>query len=113
MRLAIIGSREFQDYFLLSSHISSLYTCIDAVVSGGARGADSLGAMYANNHGIPVTIFKPQWELYGKGAGFRRNRLIIENCDEVIAFWNGESHGTFNSIQIAIELGKPVTIIVF
>jgi hypothetical protein len=44
-------------------------------------------------------------------AGPIRNKLIVEVCDEVIAFWDGKSTGTKHSINYAKELGKPFQII--
>jgi hypothetical protein len=55
-------------------------------------------------------VFKPDWNKYGKSAGFVRNKLIIENADIVFAFWDGESKGTLISINIAKELNKKLYI---
>ena len=55
-------------------------------------------------------IFLPDWDKYGKSAGFIRNKLIINEADMVVAFWDGKSKGTKNSIDLAINAGKPVDI---
>jgi hypothetical protein len=57
-------------------------------------------------------IFKPDWDKYGKRAGFIRNELIINEADKIIAFWDGESKGTKLSIDLAIKAGKPIDIYV-
>jgi predicted Rossmann-fold nucleotide-binding protein len=108
-RLAVVGSRSFSDYALLSRVLSAVHTPITHIVSGGARGADSLAARYAEEHGIELLVFLPDWST-GKGAGFARNRLIVENADALIAFWDGVSRGTAHSIGLAKERGIPVYV---
>lgn len=112
MRLAIIGSRSFDDYALMAKELNSIHK-IELIVSGGARGADSLAEKYAREKKIPTTIFKPDWNKYGRAAGMIRNKLIIESSDAVIAFWDGISPGTANSIQRARDAKKHVKIVYF
>ncbi len=112
IKLAIIGGRDFTNYEYMKNSLAKLAQeiTIIQVVSGGARGADSLGEQWANEQNIPINIFPAQWEKYGRSAGFRRNKDIINNCDMVAAFWDGQSRGTENSIQLAKEQRKPVRI---
>jgi hypothetical protein len=107
MKLAVVGSRTFNDYSLLERTLLRVRTPITEIVSGGARGADSLAARWAHVHGVPLKEFLPDWKKYGKSAGFRRNREIIEYADAMLAFWDGISRGTKHDIDLAIELGKP------
>lgn len=124
MKLAIIGIRYtdpvnkivFNDYRLVESTIFNWFNrenlfIFDEIISGGAIGADSLGAKFADDYGIKKTIFLPDWEKHGKKAGFVRNRDIIENSDFVLAFWDGLSKGSANSLSIAKKLKKPTLII--
>jgi predicted Rossmann fold nucleotide-binding protein DprA/Smf involved in DNA uptake len=108
MRAAIIGSRNFDDVDFLEKVLSPYAESISEVVSGGAKGADSLGFSWANSKGIPTNIFLPEWDKYGRGAGPVRNRLIIENSDVVFAFWDGKSKGTKSAIEIAKKMGKII-----
>ena len=112
MNISIIGSRSFNDYALLKETIDKEFENkeISLIVSGGAKGADSLGEKYAINNGIAVKIFLPDWKKYGRGAGFVRNKTIVENSDVVVAFWNGVSKGTKNSIDVAKKLNKKLII---
>lgn len=110
MRLAIIGSRNFDDAELLENTLEPYRKKVTLVVSGGARGADSLGEEWAEAYGIKTLIFKADWSK-GKGAGFLRNIDIIANCDAVIAFWDGRSPGTAHSVQLAKNVNKPLKII--
>lgn len=111
MKLAVIGSRSFSDYGLLKDTLDAYD--IDIIISGGARGADNLAEVYAHQNSIPKRIFLPDWGAYGRAAGMIRNKDIVENCDMLIAFWDGESRGTYNSIQLAEKLGKPAHIVQF
>ena len=117
MRLAIIGSRSFNDYERLKSVIFDLFRheCFrfNSIVSGGASGADSLGAKFAKENGVSLKEYLPEWDKYGKSAAFKRNRTIIENSDCVLCFWNGISRGTEDSIRIARELKKMTVIVYF
>ena len=114
MKLAIIGSRTFNDYERMCNEILTLFTDkIECIVSGGAKGADSLGERYAKERDIQTIILKPDWNKYGRSAGFIRNHDIIKTCTHVIAFWDGQSKGTKHSIDLAKQLGKPCWIVKF
>lgn len=78
------------------------------IISGGAKGADSLAKRYAIEHSIPIREHLPNWELHGKSAGYIRNKQIVDDCDFLVAFWNKKSKGTANSITLAEEAGKLV-----
>jgi len=110
MKYAIVGSRDFNDYELMKE-ILDAYTNIDTIVSGGAKGADSLAHHYAKVNDIYLIEFIPEWDKYGKSAGFKRNKLIIEECDYCIAFWDGKSKGTKSSINLAKKLNKGLRIV--
>src|SRR5690606_22296767 len=114
MKIAIIGSRTFLDYELLSdtikNYLSENNLIIKSVVSGGAKGADTLAEKFALENTIEMIVFKPDWKRFGKRAGFMRNTLIIENSDVVFAFWDGKSSGTKDSIEKAKSLNKKVII---
>ena len=109
LRLAVIGSRTFNDYEWMCEVLSK-YT-IDVVVSGGAAGADSLAARYANDNGITLVEYIPDWKTQGKKAGFIRNTEIILNCDRVVAFWDFKSNGTRDSIKKAELYERPIEIV--
>jgi len=109
MKVAVIGSRGFEDYKLLESTLDNID--ITLLVSGGAKGADLLGEKYANEKDIPTAIFKPDWKKYGRGAGFVRNKEIVNAAEIVVAFWDGVSKGTKNSIDLAKKAKKVVYII--
>lgn len=111
INLAIIGGRDFSDYQLVKSVLAKVKSEIITIVSGGAIGADTLGAQYANEFGIPLLLFVPEWDKYGKKAAFLRNAQIIDASQAVIAFWDGFSKGTAHSIELAKRNGIPVHIV--
>jgi hypothetical protein len=111
MKIAIIGSRDFNNYKLVIETLESYKSKISLVVSGAAKGADSLGEKWAIDNNIQTLIFPADWEKHGKRAGFIRNEDIIKNCDGVIAFWDGESKGTAHSLSLAEKYNKPSKII--
>jgi len=117
IKVAIVGSRGFKDLMLVAKKVQELNDAALAdgsrviIVSGGARGVDTAAENAANALGMDTVIFKPDWNKYGKRAGFIRNVDIITQSDVVIAFWDGKSNGTRHDIYLAKEQGKPTTII--
>lgn len=105
-KIAVIGSRGFNNYELLRELLDLLN--ISEVISGGAVGADKLAERYANNRGIPTKIFYPNYEAYGKGAPLVRNKQIVDNCELVVSFWDGQSRGTKHTMDYATSVGKGV-----
>lgn len=110
--VAIIGSRTFNDYNIIKDEFLKITNniIVSKIISGGALGADKIGEKIALEFNIPITIFKPDWSL-GKHAGFLRNSDIVINSDIIIAFWNGISKGTHDSIKKAKKLKKELYII--
>ena len=113
MKLIVAGGREFDDYELLSKEICKLIvdTRTDSIISGTARGADSLGAQYANEHFIPLISMPADWNRYGKAAGYRRNEEMAKVADACLCFWDGESKGTKHMIDLAKEYDLHLIIV--
>lgn len=112
MKVAIVGSRSFNNYDMLYEEImkSVNISKITEIISGGANGADKLAEKFAIHKNIKMSIFKPDWSL-GRVAGMIRNKTIVENADVVFAFWDGSSKGTKNSIDHAKRMKKRLFII--
>lgn len=112
MKIAIVGSREpgninFSKELEKRINIQSG----DTIISGGAKGIDSLAAEYATAHGLALVEIRPDYAKNGRGATFIRNREIVDNADMVVAFWNGTSKGTKYTIDYANKKGVTTLII--
>jgi hypothetical protein len=112
MKIAIIGSRNFNYYELVKKELNHLNFSISEIISGGAKGADSLAELIAKEMNIKFTIIKPEWKKYGRSAGIIRNRAIIEASDFCIAFWDGKSKGTKNGLEICKKMKKEFKIVI-
>lgn len=88
---------------------------VTRVITGGARGVDSLAFRTAESVGILNIQFLPDRKKYpGKlvaKAFQERNRQIVNNCDVLLAVWDGKSHGTKNTLAYALKINKPVFLI--
>ena len=112
MKVIIAGGRDFNNYELLCEYCDKiLANSINIeVVSGKARGADSLGERYARERGYPIKDFPANWDEFGKSAGYIRNKQMAEYSDGLIAFWNGKSKGTKHMIDLARERNLRIKI---
>ena len=112
MKLAIVGGRDFNLYKTLDDNIRELFALEGlTIVSGGAKGADSLAKEFALANELPLIEFLPDWDTHGKKAGYLRNQLIVDECDKLIAFWDGKSKGTKHSMHIAEKAGKLYEVV--
>lgn len=107
MKLAIIGSRKIQD-FDLSLVVP---TSTAEIISGGAKGVDTIARRFAEERGIKLTEFLPEYSKYGKSAPIIRNKMIVNNADAILAIWDGTSKGTAFTIDFAKKKGKQVIIV--
>ena len=111
MKIIIAGGRNFNDYALLKSILDSLLKEQHfEVISGTAKGADSLGEIYAKENKLKIHYFKHDWSI-GKSAGYLRNKDMAEFADGCICFWDGKSKGTKHMIDLAKEYNLKLKVI--
>jgi hypothetical protein len=112
-KVIVAGGRDFFDYNLLKSKLDIILSKKDKVtiVSGNAKGADSLGERYAKENGILVSYFPALWNQHGTKAGFIRNEEMAKYADACVCFWDGESSGTKDMIRLAKEYNLKLRII--
>lgn len=105
----VCGGRDYRDKNEVFSVLDSMD--IDAIVHGGADGADRLAGEWAIFHKVPEIIVPAQWGGYGKSAGPVRNQWMIDftKVDTVIAFPGGR--GTANMVKLAREAGLSLYVI--
>lgn len=116
MKLAIIGSRSFNDWNKFNDGIAKNTSNSDllgdiTIISGGANGTDTMAEKFSEQTAIPIEIFLPDYAVHGKGATHIRNRKIVDVSDRIIAFWDGVSKGTQSVIEYAKKKEKDLRII--
>jgi len=125
LRIAIVGSRDINDmgWFKDFVHYGVLeeiegpntYQAI-TIISGGARGVDTLARDYAHAMDSDFIMFKPYHLIdnkvpYEPKYFFVRNKQIVDNSDVVIAVWDGKSKGTEDVIRYSKKRKKPLYVV--
>lgn len=109
----------------------------DKVISGMARGVDTIAALKAREKKIPYVAAVPfmsqvtnhsdedcaTWVSLIQDAvdvkivcegGYavwkfqKRNEWMVDNCDLLVAVWDGSRGGTANCIDYAKKVGRPI-----
>lgn len=118
VRIIVAGGRDFNDFDKLSKTLDGYICALPVnseitIISGGARGADSLGERYANIHRdrIKLQIIPANWDKFGKSAGYRRNEEMAKIATDCICFWDGQSRGTQHMIHLAKQYNLKTTVI--
>jgi len=110
MRVLVCGSRSWNDGWRIGRRLEALERG-SVVIHGGARGADRIAGEIAHTLGFEVEEWRANWHEYGRAAGKIRNKLMIETQpDLVVAFWDGASRGTVDTITRAIRAKIPVEV---
>lgn len=117
-KVIVAGGREFNDYGLLCQTCDRMLsqkqrTHSIVIVSGTARGADTLGERYAQERGYSIEQYPADWEHAGKAAGFIQNAQMASVADALIAFWDGQSRGTAHMIELARKHELQVRVVPF
>jgi hypothetical protein len=118
--VGITGGRDYPKLVYVAKYFTwFLKHCEDSeiplrLVHGGARGVDQLvdAAARIKFHfpSANLIVLKPNYERYGKAAPFVRNDEIVRQSDVIVAFWDGNSPGTLDTIRKAVIAGKPVVM---
>ena len=107
MKVLVAGSRSITE-FDLSLYIPSE---TEWIISGGAKGVDTLAEQYADQHHISKMIMRPRYDLYGKAAPIKRNQEMVNMADMVLIVWDGKSKGTKATEQYAVKIQKRVVVV--
>lgn len=121
MKLIIAGSRNRTiHYDDISAAVHELINTFNLhwpteIVSGGARGVDSLAEDWALTQDTieKVTVMKPNYKTQpGKIAPLKRNIAMSEYADALIAFPDSRAHsGTRHMIEQMKGRNKPYLVI--
>lgn len=108
MRLLVTGGRDFNNQPEVTKLLSKLQPA--TLIQGGATGADYQAAQAAESLSIEVEEYPAEWSKYGRGAGYIRNKQMLEEGqpDLVVAFPGGK--GTGSMIAEAKKAGIPVLL---
>jgi hypothetical protein len=110
MTVLVCGGRDFADKDALYDVLNEIHAerPITRLVHGAARGADSLGALWALFNKVFSAGYPAQWQKHGKAAGVIRNQEMLdnENIDLVVACPGGK--GTADMVRRATALRIPV-----
>jgi len=113
INVVVAGGREYENYPELSQKLDQTISQLNIpermsvnIVSGGARGADTLAEKYAQERGLGLQVFPANWNEKGLSAGTLRNTQMAKEGDALVAFPGGT--GTENMIQqMTQDFGKP------
>lgn len=110
MRTIIAGSRGVTDFAVIEQAVAGCGWVPTTVISGTARGVDTLGEEWAKKNGVPVERYPADWAKHGRSAGYQRNLLMADKAEALIAVWDGKSPGTKHMIDIAKRGGLTVFV---
>ncbi len=110
MKIVVAGGRDFENKQVAFACLDEQVKAGDTIISGHARGADTMGELYAEEHGNRLEKYPADWNKYGRSAGYIRNSKMASVADKVVAFWDGKSRGTQHMINIAKNKGLELTV---
>lgn len=112
MKVIIAGSRDITCYHqvIFAFMESGFYENCTEIVSGCARGVDTVGEQIARSRGIPVKKFPADWNKHGRRSGPLRNIQMGDYADALVAIRLNNSKGTTHMIEYMTKLGKPVYV---
>lgn len=119
IKIAIVGSRGFTKLHLVEEYIAHLDKNNTLIISGWdgvsrSNTVDKRATVVAFKYNIPVLNFPPEIGPDGRWisryAGLARNTDIVNAADMVVAFWDGKSRGTRDTLTKAHKLGLRIQI---
>ncbi|MCD8291151.1 MAG: DNA-protecting protein DprA [Prevotella sp.] len=111
MIVGIIGTRKATNYDEFKKLVSPYRESITGIVSGGAKGIDTLAKRLAQEWDVTFEEFLPDYAFYGRRAPLIRNSEIVNASDKILAFPASDSRGTFDTISKARNEGKMLCVI--
>lgn len=130
LRIMAAGSRSYNNYIELKTTIDGVLTALSVanntkynpiIISGKAKGADTLGEKYANECGYAIEEYPAKWKdleatpckveynqygAYNCLAGMNRNKDMVNVSDIVFMFHDGKSKGTADDLKLVKKYDK-------
>ncbi len=112
MRVGIVGSRHFADPVRVTDYVNSLPPRA-SIITGSASGVDAAATKAARTKGIPVQVMPASFdEMSDATKSAARNQRLVDACDVLVAFWDGNSKGTRATVERALDSGKEVHVFI-
>jgi len=110
MNALVIGSSGWTDKAAIQHAL--LEAGVTKMAYGGGSDEDRLAGEVSLELHIPCHVYPAHWDRYGHAAEPIRNRKMLdaEHPDLVLAFWDGESPGTLDLINMAVRSGYDVRL---
>lgn len=129
VNLLIAGSRSLTEYQQLAPRIDEAVATlglsdIDLVISGMARGVDTVAAQWAKAHNLQLLEMPAAWhdlsapgasvqfrygKPYNRKAGFQRNERMAEKATHAILLIRNRSKGSMH--MLSLVQGKIPTVV--
>lgn len=112
MKTIVAGPRHITDREVVRAAMNSCPWDITTVISGRARGVDTIGEELANAANVTLALFPANWKRFGNSAGPKRNTEMASYADALIAIWDQtvKSRGTRSMIDIAYKAGLRIRV---
>lgn len=110
MKVAIVGSRYYRNIEMVIEYVRNVIHPADVVISGGAIGVDMAAVGTADALGMRTIVHLPDYAKHGRAAPLVRNKLIVRDCERLVAFWDGTSRGTQHAIRLARQMNREVEV---
>lgn len=104
----VCGGRNYADHACVFKVLDAMREHLDFIVHGGASGADSLAAAWAESRGIHTKVYPAEWKTRGRAAGPIRNQQMADEHPgaTLVAFPGGA--GTEDMIRRARAAGLAI-----
>jgi hypothetical protein len=114
LRILVCGSRDWSEEKPIRQALEKYVEDNPVIITGGARGADTIAHNIAVEFGLETEVYVPDWNKYGKAAGPIRNKeMLIEGKPTlVLAFAKDleNSRGTKNMVEQSRKAGVKVIV---
>ena len=113
VRLIVAGSRHIDDARYIYEYLDYLFKTTEkekiTIVSGMAKGPDTIGYNWARDNGCNIECFPAKWDFYpNKIAGFVRNVQMAWYSTHLVCFWDGVSSGSKHMLEVAEREGLTI-----
>ena len=107
--VAITGGKHVTDCDAIFRSLDRVRAKYDdmVLVHGGGPGVERIAAQWAERNGVHQIVCKPDWNVHGRAAPFRRNDELLDLLPKGVIAFPG-SGITDNLVDKATQLGIPV-----